>query len=166
MKQIELSQGKYAIVDDADYEWLSEWKWTYLITKGHEYACRNVYRPRKQHGMMHREIMRPGAGMVVHHLNGNGIDNRRANLLVCTPQRHKSFYGGSGSRRPEKTQKNKYKGVCRTPGGRWAVTYQRRYIGTYNTPEDAALAYNDAAMKQPRPGEYLNPVSGKDGQVA
>ena len=43
---------------------------------------------------------------------------------------------------------------------------QRRYIGTYNTPEDAALAYNDAAMKQPRPGEYLNPVSGKDGQVA
>ena len=160
MKQIELSQGKYAIVDNADYEWLSGWKWTYLMTKRHEYACRNVYRPRKQHGMMHREIMQPEKGIVVHHKNGNGLDNRRGNLLICTMQWHKSLYRGSGSRKPGQRQRNRYKGVRKTPGGRWAVTYQRKYTGTYQTEERAALAYNNAAMKKPRRGEYLNALPG------
>ena len=83
MRHIPLSQGKFAIVDDADFEFLSQFKW--YIHKG-----RAVRKPRTFEGKrvgliwMHRVIMRPPKSMVVDHINGNKLDNRRINLRVCS----------------------------------------------------------------------------------
>ena len=81
IRYIALTQGKYAIVDAADYEWLNQWKWCAARTGNLWYAYR------KHHGKtirMHQLIMKPPKGKVVDHINGNGLDNRRANLRVCT----------------------------------------------------------------------------------
>jgi len=71
---IPLRCGLFAIVDAADYEWLSRYRW-FLCGAG--YAARHA--PGKTI-LMHREIMQAPAGMVVDHINGNRLDNRRCNL--------------------------------------------------------------------------------------
>lgn len=85
MKLIPLTQGQFAVVDDSDYEWLNQWKW---------YANRNrytYYAVRSDHTngiikqiLMHREIMNTPNGMVVHHIDHNGLNNQRCNLKNCT----------------------------------------------------------------------------------
>lgn len=91
MKQIRLSKGLFALVDDADFEWLSQWKWhASLSSRGTKwYAVRNervngeTIRTR-----MHRVIMgvdpKPTDGMVVDHINHNSLDNRRENLEIVS----------------------------------------------------------------------------------
>ena len=82
-RYIPLTQGLFAIVDAADFEQLNQYRWYTTTTSPTLH-----YVGRKEQGgasiRMHREIMRPPKGMVVHHVNGNGLDNRRANLCVCT----------------------------------------------------------------------------------
>lgn len=70
----EKSKGLYAIVDDCDYQRVSEYKW----------HCGNGYAVNSFGLLMHRLIMRPPRELVVDHLNHNRLDNRRANLRVCT----------------------------------------------------------------------------------
>lgn len=82
-KNIPLSQGKVAIVDDEDYDELSRWKWC-ISSKG--YAVRNGSGQRKGQTIhMHREIIGvPPDGMETDHKNQNKIDNRKVNLRHCT----------------------------------------------------------------------------------
>jgi len=80
-KEIPLTQGKVAIVDDADYEWLSQWKWQYHYgyarrTAGPRLKPKRIY--------MHRIVLNPRPGMESDHIIGDGLDNRRCNLRVCT----------------------------------------------------------------------------------
>lgn len=82
MKKIKLTQGKYALVDDADFEWLNQWKWTH----GHNEAHRNAGGGKWI--KMHRLIMDEPEGMVVDHKNNNRLDNRRDNLRICTQQQN------------------------------------------------------------------------------
>lgn len=79
MKQIKLTKGKSAIVDDEDFEYLNQWKWHYLETG---YAARHG--DNKKYVLMHREIMKPESGMIVDHIDHNTLDNRRDNLRLCT----------------------------------------------------------------------------------
>lgn len=96
-KAIPLTQGKVALVDDADFDWLNQWKWCAICIRGIYYAVRaatkneasppgNVY--------MHRFIMGAGMGQATHHLNGDGLDNRRDNIRICTAQEHKGYHQG------------------------------------------------------------------------
>lgn len=80
MKTIPLTKGMVAVVDDEDYERLSQFKW-YAQSAPHG----NHYAARKSTGKvyMHREIVRPGQ-LHVDHINGDGLDNRRSNLRRCT----------------------------------------------------------------------------------
>jgi len=83
MKYIELTQGKRAIVDDADHEWLSQWKWTFLKGRRVGRAYRMV---NKQTILMHRLIMDvvdSPREVQVDHINLDSLDNRRSNLRVC-----------------------------------------------------------------------------------
>lgn len=88
--RIDLGHGFYALVDPADYIWLSRWRWRAKRSKYGWYAIR-IWRFRgKEHIVrMHREITGCPQGQVVHHLNGNSLDNRRFNLENLTPLEHR-----------------------------------------------------------------------------
>ena len=89
MGWIPLSKGFWTEVDDADVEWLSQFKWCVKAsggdTNGCPYAARTV---RANSGFetirMHRLIMDCPKGMEVDHLNSDRLDNKRANLKICT----------------------------------------------------------------------------------
>src|SRR3990167_7351351 len=89
MKKIFLNgpngKGKFAMVDDEDYKYLSQWGWHLHISKFTNYARRVESNPKGSKNLyMHRVIMQTPKGMVTDHINRNGLDNRRKNLRVCT----------------------------------------------------------------------------------
>ena len=139
MKQIKLTQGKFALVDDSNFEWLSQLKW--YARKGVStwyVACSDGSRK-----IMHRIIMNTPKGMDTDHINGNGLDNRKCNLRVCSRSQH--HY----NRTPKK---GKYKGVNMGGRGRkWqariTVEGKRISLGYYKRQEDAARAYDIVARK-------------------
>lgn len=82
MKEIPLTKGKIALVDDTDYDWLIQWKWHAWTAKGKWFA---ISQEKEGHKMkMHRLIMNAPDGLQVDHRNHNGLDNRRENLRICT----------------------------------------------------------------------------------
>ncbi len=82
MKEIQLSQGKIAVVDDEDYEYINQWKWSYLSSG---YAVRSLWSLLGSKTiLMHRIIANTPIGMDTDHINGNRLDNRKSNLRVCT----------------------------------------------------------------------------------
>lgn len=152
-KQIALSKGLYATVDDQDYDWLSELTW---------YATSHNYATNKKLTAMHRAIMeRCGhqiKGLFIDHINGNRLDNRRENLRICNPKQN-----GANSRKiaPATSQ---YKGVSwHKQSKRWQAIIRidgvSKYLGLFNFEDDAAVAYNDAARKAWGEFAYLNTVT-------
>lgn len=98
MKQIPLTKDHFAIVDDADYDWLSRFKWHF--ERG--YACKKT----REKVYMHKLINGAPKGMHTDHINGNGLDNRRDNLRSATAAQN------SMNSKKIKSGSNKYKGVC------------------------------------------------------
>jgi hypothetical protein len=143
-KQIPLTQNKFALVDDADYGTLAKHKW---YASGN-YACRDIWVDGKKKVLwMHRVIMNAPEGMDVDHINGNGLDNRRScNLRVCTRAQNLK-----NMRKPS-TNTSGYKGVSfNKQTGRWSAYYKlnskKHSIGEFDTPEEAAAAYDVYASK-------------------
>lgn len=100
MKQISLTQGKVALVDDEDYERVSKMKWhaSFHGKEGHEkwYAC-TTSRDYKNHSSkirMHRLIMglEPGDKRVVHHKDDDGLNNQKSNLEIVANNAYNMFY--------------------------------------------------------------------------
>lgn len=84
MKEIQLTQGKVSIVDDADYDFLSQFNWFV----NHGYAVRMSHAKeggRRRVIGMHRVVAKAQEGEEVDHINRNPLDNRRANLRTCEP---------------------------------------------------------------------------------
>lgn len=139
MKHIQLTQGKVALVDDEDYEWLSQSKWHYT----HQgYAAR---RASGRMVLMHREIVGTEGSADTDHINGNKLDNRRCNLRVCT--RSQNLIN-----RPSLRGSSNYKGVSWSVRDRkWlAHSYhsgKSHYIGTFDDEREAAAAYDKAAKR-------------------
>lgn len=135
MKYIPLTQGKKAIVDDADYPYLIKYKWQY----NQGYAKRGVNTVR-----MSRSILGAFSFQEVDHVNGNKLDNRRSNLRICSR--------GENNRnvRMRKDSKNLYKGIIYIKSrNRWRSRIQadgkRITVGYFLTPEDAARKYDKLA---------------------
>ena len=86
MKKIPLTHGKYAIVDDEDFEWLSKWKW-HLSDSGYahrtEYIRLGVNRYASKTIRMHRLINNTPHGLITDHINRKKLDNRRRNLRTA-----------------------------------------------------------------------------------
>jgi len=149
MKEITLSQGKVAQVDDDMFEYLNQWKWTaYKNPKDKTWYALRATGGRKNHKTiyMHREIMNPQAGMEVDHKDGNGLNNQKGNLRICTKSQNQ--YNKS----IQKNNKSGYKGVWFDKIRlRWAVSItidgKSRRIGRYTDIVQAARAYDEAAKR-------------------
>ena len=148
-RRIPLTRGLYAIVDVEDYERVIQYKWFVRVTKRSKtyYAIRSVtISGKKKVVSMHQFIVNPPCGFVVDHKNGNGLDNRRANLRLATASENARNKAKRGN-----TKLSRYKGVKRNGSGRWhaVINYNRKryYLGTYNTEKEAARAYDRAAKK-------------------
>ncbi|MFH1605408.1 MAG: AP2 domain-containing protein [Pseudomonadota bacterium] len=146
MKQIPLTKNQYALVDDEDYDWLMQWKWCVLGTEN-QYAIRGGRISdgdrRGKSILMHRELLNPDPEQQVDHINGNGFDNRRSNLRLCTPNQNRQHI--------TIRQHGQYKGVRQHDGGGWSsyISHDNKqeYLGYYTTEEEAAAAYNKRAVE-------------------
>lgn len=152
MKEIQLTQGYVAIVDDDDFEYLIQYKWRVKIDKkrlnGIQYAIRSKrFGKITKHFLMHRDILNAPSDKLVDHINGNGLDNRKSNLRLCNNSENLRNKGKDAG-----TYKSKYKGVTKVSNtkNRWRayITLDRKYkeLGTYATEKEAAIAYNNAAL--------------------
>ncbi len=148
VKEIPLTQGKVALVDDEDFEWLAQFKWCLSRTSTTEYALRRVGRRGSRHGVfMHRAILGTPPGTVTDHANGNGLDNRRSNLRICSQSQN-----GGNSAKWRTPCSSQYKGVYLGSGGRsWrahAMLHGRTvHLGSFASEREAAQAYNAWAVK-------------------
>lgn len=149
MKKIKLTQGKYALVDNEDYEYLNQWKWyCHVDVKGHtSYAKRTVnIKGRNSIAVhMHRKIVGAKRGQLVDHKNRNGLDNRRKNLRVVTG------YQNQWNRKKIKSS-SKYRGVSwHALSLKWMARLSHRnkkiYLGTYKTQREAYEVYMKAILK-------------------
>lgn len=83
MKRIQLTQGKFALVDDADFEWLNQWLW-HVADKDKDNSCYAIRHLGRTKIGMHRVIMQAPKNRQVDHRDGNGLNNCRNNLRMCT----------------------------------------------------------------------------------
>lgn len=141
---ISLSRGLVTVVDPEDWDTFSALKWHASPKRGGFYARHSVYRSGRTYAeMLHRKITNAPVGVYVDHINGNTLDNRRSNLRLCSIQEN--------NRNRRKTRSNAlFKGVVKTACGRYhaAITIckKRIFLGSFDTAEDAAIAYDKAAL--------------------
>jgi hypothetical protein len=146
MRQIHLTQGLVALVDDADYDELNQHKWHAHRSGNGWYAQRHGFRGNKRCILhMHREVMLPPDAMQVDHANGNGLDNQRSNLRICT---HAENVRNGRKRRPGSSR---FRGVTHNKRlGKWVaqicVNFQKMHLGVFDTEREAAFEYALAAL--------------------
>jgi len=148
VKKIQLTQGKYALVDDEDYEFINSFKWYY----GQGYACRNERLPdgNRKTIKMHRVIAKTPEDKQTDHINRNTLDNRKSNLRNVDQK--------DNAKNADKKSKatSKYKGVSyykrkQDKYGKWKANIQvdgkKINLGYFDSEIEAALKYNEAAKK-------------------
>lgn len=149
MKEIPLTKGRIAIVDDEDYDQLMKHSWYARVKQsGKAYAIRNIQVNKHAKPMpMHVQLMTPPDGMIVDHIDGNTLNNTRANLRIVT------WKENCFNKRPQKTQLySKFKGVTyhKADGYWWAritANSKTHSLGYFKTETEAAMAYDAASVE-------------------
>lgn len=149
MKEINLTLGKTAILDDDDFAILRKWKWQAIKSKQTYYAVRTEYKPSKRTVYMHKEILsRPG--FQTDHIDHNGLNNTKANLRLATITQN--------NRNKSKANGKQFKGVYLSStiiaGKKYSYWRSKiRYdgneinLGNFKSEQEAARAYDSAAKK-------------------
>jgi hypothetical protein len=153
-KQIPLTKGRFALVDDEDFEYLVQFKW-------HACQARNVFYAKRRIGKriphtdlpMQNAIMGVPPGVQVDHKDHDGLNNTRENLRVCTNAENNCNKG------KQSNNTSGYKGV-HSLRGKWQAQIKsngtKKYLGVFNTPEEAARAYDKVARELHGEFAYLN----------
>lgn len=150
MKLILLTQGKFAQVDDWNYDWLMQWKWFALKCKNSFYAGRmgkpNEITKKRKIVLMHRIIMNTPNDQIVDHKDWNGLNCQEHNMRNCTHSQNHA------NKKKENKSSSKHKGVTWDKNkGKWAAAIKtkgiRKHLGYFDSENRAALAYNQAAKE-------------------
>lgn len=149
MPEINVHGGSIALIDDIDAD-LAQLRW--CIQSG--YVGRATYTSEGgRYGILiHRAILARMLGRelekgeLTDHINGDKLDNRRCNLRLATPSQNQHNRGGW------KKSATGFKGVSfHKRRGRWTAQIGHKnhlhHLGYFDTPIDAAIAYNAAAIK-------------------
>jgi hypothetical protein len=148
VRYIPLTRGLHTIVDAEDYEWLSKYKWY----AGSPKSSGTMYARRYGPGgviLMHRMIVNPPKGMVVHHINGNGLDNRRCNLEICTQKENLQSRGKAAC------GQSRFIGVSPC-GNKWQATCRGEYLGLFDNEQEAAKVRDRRAREVYGQRAWLN----------
>jgi len=145
MKEVLLTRGMVALVDDADFDFLSKHSWCYRIGRNRRtgYAESNIsINGEWTRVLMHRYIMDADRKVEIDHRDGNGLNNQRANLRIATHSQN--LHNSHPHRRPKTS---KYKGVCwHKAMKKWhaqiRINGRAISIGFFDSQEDAARAYD------------------------
>ena len=152
-----IATGKEVLVDD-DFEVPD--RCCLYVAKSHGYVALVKYagvvdgKYKYDRVYLHRYVSNAPKGLQVDHINGNRLDNRSANLRICTSGQNNRNIG---------PKKGKYKGVHWTKNRkRWVAQITKNYktesLGCFDTAEAAALAYNEAAKRLHGEYAYLNKI--------
>jgi hypothetical protein len=147
MKTIPLTRGYFTKVDDDDYEKYASVRWHVCPMKKGAKALRSTFvNGKKTTTYLSRVIMNAPKGKQVDHINHDTLDNRKCNLRVCTREQN------NANQNISKNNTSGYKGVCwHIRLNKWqakiGVNMKRITLGSFNTKEEAALAYNKGAKK-------------------
>jgi len=138
-KIITLTRGFEAMVDDEDYEWLNQWKWS-ATQNGYAYrrGPMNIY--------MHNAIMKNTSGTEVDHVHGIAFDNRKSELRICTHAEN------CANGKIRNTNTSGYKGVSwHKQTGKWRAyivkSNKQTSLGLFDNVIDAAHAYDKVAYE-------------------
>jgi len=140
---IALTQGRFVIVDAEDFDRLNQYQWYACKCKGTYYAARCE---RGKTIRMHREIMRAPKGLLVDHIDHNGLNNRKSNLRLCTNAQN------CYNQRANANGTSKYKGVSWYKCSRkWSARVRcdgKFYnLGDYEDEIKAAVVYDKMAKE-------------------
>lgn len=146
MKKIKLTQGKYAIVDNEDFENLNQHKW-YFHKAG--YALRTCHKPRnvkKQETFkvyMHHEIMGKHINKDIDHIDGNSLNNKKNNLRIVT-----HLQNTMNRWKPKRETSSQYKGVYYNKRDKgYYARLASKCVGFFKDEKLAAQAYNIKALE-------------------
>lgn len=136
-----------AIVDKKDYGKVKQYRWCVAKSLNVSYVATSTINKQGKRTTLrlHQLIMKSQKGQIIDHINRNGLDNRKMNLRFCTPQQN--CWNSK-----KRNGKSLYKGVCwRKDRNKWRVylnidKYKRKYIGSFDNQEAAAIAYNKACL--------------------
>jgi len=151
MKEIPLTQGKIALVDDEDYGWVSKFRWYAMKTQsGAWYAKRHVGEDKNGNPfveLMHRFVLGNPSATEIDHEDCNGLNNQKGNLRICTRSQN------IGNRRKFFNPKNtsQFKGVSwNSRDRRWVLQYfgSKNGLRYFRKEIDAARAYDEWAKEK------------------
>jgi len=145
---VPLTKGHVAVIDAADVPQVEKFLWCAHVCRHAVYALRGYeVKGKTKLVMMHRELIGAPHGRLVDHVDGNGLNNRRANLRLAS--------NSENTRNSKKRIDNKsgYKGVCWDELQRkWRASIRlngrQTYLGLYASPQEAHNAYREAATRE------------------
>jgi hypothetical protein len=164
MKEIILSRNMITIVDDEDFDYINQWKWYVEKAGTNYYACRHepMINGNKNRKVirMHSQLMNTPLGMCTDHINGDGLDNQRNNLRICTRgQNTRNRHIVIGEISYKGVFYRTYKGKRKTSKYICAdikINGKTIHLGTFENIHEAAIAYDDAAIKYCGEFAHLN----------